>query len=328
MKKIIELTVCTSVLLMLLFIFSACSGTSSPAENFNFEFDNGNVIITGYKGSELDIKIPDEIEGRKVIKIGKEAFKEYDMSSIIISKNVTTIEQSAFEKCNNLKKIELPNSITEIEGSAFNNCINLEEIILPESLSIIHSATFQKCSNLKSVKLPDSITLIDNYAFADCSNLVEINCPKNLQKVGENAFLGTQVANVFSKFNFEIENGKLIKYSGKKDDSIIIIPDGVTVIGKSAFMGYNNLVEVTIPSSVTKIEETAFYNCELLTSVYIPESVTEIGDHAFGEYTEERNGSFSWDDMYKKVSGFKIKGKPGSRAESYAKENGITFVSQ
>jgi len=67
------------------------------------------------------------------------------------------------------------------------------------------------------------------------------------------------------------------KYSVKR----VIIGDGVTTIGESAFRGCSSLTSVTIPNSVTTIGDNAFSGCSSLTSVTIPNSVTTIGDDAF-----------------------------------------------
>ena len=61
----------------------------------------------------------------------------------------------------------------------------------------------------------------------------------------------------------------------------VIIDDGVTSIGTSAFYGCSGLASVTIPDAVTSIGEGAFRGCGL-TSVTIPDAVTSIGDYAFG----------------------------------------------
>ena len=61
----------------------------------------------------------------------------------------------------------------------------------------------------------------------------------------------------------------------------VIIGNGVTTIGKNAFVGRSSLTSVTIPNSVTTIGEAAFSGCRSLTSVTIPNSVTTIGDNAF-----------------------------------------------
>ena len=61
----------------------------------------------------------------------------------------------------------------------------------------------------------------------------------------------------------------------------ITIPDSVTSIGDSAFSGCWDLTSITIPDSVTTIGESAFYGCSSLTSITIPDGVTSIGYGAF-----------------------------------------------
>ena len=80
--------------------------------------------------------------------------------------------------------------------------------------------------------------------------------------------------------------GKMYDYShsrpwGYSDIKRIIIGDGVTTIGRSAFSGCSSLTSVNIPNSVTTIGEYAFRDCSSLTSVTIPNSVTTIGGDAF-----------------------------------------------
>lgn len=79
--------------------------------------------------------------------------------------------------------------------------------------------------------------------------------------------------------DFEIdENGVLTKYVGTGGD--VVIPEGVTSIGDSAFQ-YTPVTSVKIPSSVTSIGNRAFDGCNDLMSIDIPSSVTSIGSDAF-----------------------------------------------
>lgn len=76
--------------------------------------------------------------------------------------------------------------------------------------------------------------------------------------------------------DFEIKNGVLKKYKGR--DNEVIIPEGVTSIGKNAFTPIDdfsaNLISIVIPSSVRSIEIYAFVGCDRLVEVYNLSSLT------------------------------------------------------
>lgn len=87
------------------------------------------------------------------------------------------------------------------------------------------------------------------------------------------------MAGAANKAGFDIQNGVLLKYSGKAAN--VTIPEGVTSIGGSAFARCSSLRSVTIPEGVTSIGWDAFSGCSNLTNITIPESVTNIEVGAF-----------------------------------------------
>lgn len=66
-----------------------------------------------------------------------------------------------------------------------------------------------------------------------------------------------------------------------QDIKSVVISDGVTSVGTSAFANCKNLTSVTLSDTITTIEEAAFFYCEKLTDISIPGSVTSIDITAF-----------------------------------------------
>lgn len=102
-------------------------------------------------------------------------------------------------------------------------------------------------------------------------------------------------------------------------DSIraICLGEGITAVGKAAFLRCSALEELSIPESVSAIGAKAFYQCPALTEVTIPSGVTEIAACAFGYLDEAAE---------LKVDGFTVFGYEDSAAQAYAVENDFNFV--
>lgn len=99
----------------------------------------------------------------------------------------------------------------------------------------------------------------------------------------------------------------------------------VVSIGKYFCIGHclestKRVESIVIPDTVTSIGEGAFIYCGTLKEITIPASVTSIGNNAFAYYVNQ--------DIYGDTDNekFIIRGYKGTAAETYAKENGMTFV--
>jgi tetratricopeptide (TPR) repeat protein len=132
--------------------------------------------------------------------------------------------------------------------------------------------------------LPDSFT--EDLPYLDMMEAIDLfpEITEMLEKERRRAEEEAEEAEEEREFiilTFGIINNVVTKYRGP--DKNVIIPEGVTSIGREAFYG-NHLTSVVIPEGVTSIGGKAFAENQL-TSVVIPEGVTSIGREAFyGNY--------------------------------------------
>ncbi len=132
------------------------------------------------------------------------------VTHVIIDKSIDEIEESAFDKCRQLVKVETHNGIrrvgqmaffrckllgridlksaVEIYNGAFCGCKNLVHVEFGDELETIGNDAFWGCP-LKHLKLP-SIVTIDVESFEECSALIDIELSERLETIGTDAFFG------------------------------------------------------------------------------------------------------------------------------------------
>ena len=102
-------------------------------------------------------------------------------------------------------------------------------------------------------------------------------CGENLIFTYVNELLIIQGTGPMTDFDYEIKPPWDSTHSPIKK---IIIYEGVTTIGETAFNSCYQLEEIVIPNTVTKIGKGAFTGCNIKT-LTLPDSLESIGDSAF-----------------------------------------------
>ena len=256
-------------------------------------------------------------EGSQLTSIGDYAFDECaSLTSITIPAGVTSIGNGVFNKCTGLTSITIPAGVTSIGYGVFGECYGLTTITIPNSVTSIGDEAFYYCTSLTDVYVnwtnPNSVDLGAAAFFYYGVELENINL-----HVPHGTKATYQATNVWKDFNIVEEafpngtcgdnltweynptthvltitgTGTMNNYYGvnvpwvdfRENITSVVLPEGMTTIGKNAFFSCSNLTSITIPASVTGIGQSAFYDCTSLASVTFAEGsqLTGIGDYAF-----------------------------------------------
>ena len=256
-------------------------GTTDYIETENYKFGvkiDGTLSISKYLGSDANVVIPENYNG----------------------KSITSIGSNAFEGKNRMKSVTLPSTLTRISSNAFENCSQLKEIHVPNKVTEIGDNTFQGCTNLKYAVIPQSVTQIGRSAFKSCSSELMIYCEAETRPSGywdeygyywygsaDCIWYGTTdyVETENYQFGIKIDGSYIItKYLGSETEVFVpseIDNTAVSEIGRYSFAGKNRITKLTIPNTVYKIGNYAFYKCSFLNDVTLSPYLKEIGEWAF-----------------------------------------------
>ena len=92
---------------------------------------------------------------------------------------VTEIYDVAFQYCENLTSVIIPETITKIGACAFMGT-NLRQVNIPSSVKIINNAAFRECSNLASVTIQEGVEILSDEVFCSCGSLESITIPSTI----------------------------------------------------------------------------------------------------------------------------------------------------
>ena len=140
-------------------------------------------------------------------------------------------------------------------------------------------------SYINTVNIAEGVTSISGGAFMSCYNLTDINIPNSVNKIGESAFMNTQLYNDDSNWSngaLYIDNCLIATNSEAIGD--YAIAEGTRIVADGAFNSYYEydlLTGISLPNSVTHIGKNAFYNRNI-TKVTIGSGTQSIGEDAFG----------------------------------------------
>lgn len=237
-----------------------------------------------YTGS---LTIPDS-----VVEIGERAFCDCGNlnGTLTLGKNLRTIGKEAFSGCAFTGSLTIPEGITEIADGTFSSLYQSSgmftgKLTLPSTLKTIGASAFSYTDFSGELLIPDGVTSIGANAFKECDGFGgTLSLSDSVKTVGESAFY---LCKGFTGLKLSAGLTKIEKLSfahmyGLKTE--VVIPEGVTELGESAF-SCSHIPSVRFPSTLKKIGKEAFYNCFRYLdncTITFSDGLEVIGDEAFG----------------------------------------------
>lgn len=223
---------------------------------YTLNSDGKTATLTGVSSGWYDdvlsgtVILPRYVKGVKITAVADSAFAGRSIEELVIPEGITKLGERAFAGNRSLKKLTVQ-GVTDLGAGAFYNCDALEMVNLNDNITEIPQETFWECSSLTTLKLPSKLERIGDDAFL-ASGLSEIAFPDTVKEIGESAFCATALKKV-------------------------ILPNHLTEISTEAFNGCANLTSVYIPQGVTAIGKGAFLTMQggALNDIYYAGSQTE-----------------------------------------------------
>ena len=154
-----------------------------------------------------------------------------------------------------IKKVVIQEGVTGIGNKGFSHLVNLQEVVMPQSVKSIGDYAFYNCRSLTGVDLT-YVTSLGEYAFYDCG-LTSVTIPAGITTIGRSTFHNC------------------------RNLSTLILHDGITEIGYSAFQSCYALTSLRMPSSLKTIDAYAFAHCANLKEIQLNEGLEILGRGAF-----------------------------------------------
>jgi len=220
--------------------------TTLDGETWTYEDSGAGVAIRDVETHRKDVRIPDSLDGKKVIGLSAHAFmfNTNGIQSLYLPSSVTNVGEAA-GRFHTLRQFRVDSgnpAYMAVDGMLLTRDgtellrvpAAKESVVVPEGVTRIRTRAFYECPNLVSIELPTSLRTLDGYAFSRCPKL------ERLEIRGQVKALGAYVID---------------DCNGLRE---LVLPDGMETIYSDAVRGGGMRLSVRIPRSVRKLEYDAF----------------------------------------------------------------------
>lgn len=219
------------------------------------------------------------------------------LEKINIPQSLVQIRNDAFAE-SGIKEFIAPDSFKEIWGYAFKDCKNLEKVDLNKTTSI-GDMSFENCTKLSSIVLPNTLVELGTHVFSGCTLLNNIKMPSNPIEITNTFIYGSGYYNDAKNWEngiLYVDNYLITTNNDLLNQQSINVKEGTIVIAINAFTNNGkNLKSIVLPEGLKIIGSSAFSSLYSLSQINIPSSVISIGNNAFGSTDLYENQS-NWEN--------------------------------
>ena len=291
---------------------------------------------------------------KKVETIGTYAFRDCaSLKNLVLSENLMGIGYAAFANCSALESISIPETVNYIRTYAFSGCDSLRTVYFYTPICCFQD--WKEGKDTLEVIGNDNILPVDTviYGYTDSTAqfYAELN-DRTFVSLGNKTRELTGMCGEHVSWTLNAKGELVISGEGSMYDysypdhapwdpnlasmiKTIIIDEGVTGIGNSAFADCTSLENITIADTVESIGDAAFIRCTSLSAVSLPEGLNRVESGAFLFCTSLEKIVFNHPECVIETSGSGsgwipvntvIYGYSGSTAQLYAETYGNPFV--
>ena len=290
---------------------------NTPINSLTFE-DNSHLKVIEQSAFENTKELASVTLPASLTQMGTAVFRNSGITSVTFAKGIglTEISNNAFAYTQ-LTSVTIPNTVTKVGDGSFRNCPNLATFNYGDQELWLGANAFYD-SGLTSFHISKNLHVIEEFALASLNELTaftvdEVNAyytevdgmilrkdgkklitapagmqgdlviPQSVEMLGFGSFEATELSSV----TFPAEGNILCianrAFLGAENLTEITIPQSVVSIDYYAFAYATNLEKVTFEegSRLTGIYEGAFYGCSNLSDILLPDTIVEISDFGF-----------------------------------------------
>ena len=226
--------------------------------------------------NDTSLFITDILIGENITSLGESCFQNCkQLKTINILEGVKSLGSNCFKDCQQLTHIKIPQSVTSFGNYVFHCCYQLRSVELPNAIYNFGTGVFLNCSTIKNIQIK-SLSSLSNQVFDGCNSLENITLPKNISTLDSNTFNNCYLLRTFDFSNISNIKGS---FSGCYSLENLTIPNSQTEINHSFAKDCKSLTTINLHESITQISGDAFSGCTSLLSLTIPQKVKSLPDN-------------------------------------------------